>query len=201
MEVRTNFTMEYRPYINSFKVSTSEGRCEKLEYRGAYSITYICRLLIKPYSTQKITGTTEIFGDNLKTLMNDKLSTKSVLTLDLDSRVAPLKSESVNEIKIKRELTLSRNKLLISLIALFIALILLAILIFVLYKCGFFKRKQQRKLLVMKESVRRKSIRQSHVSGADGHAEGLQMDVDEDPFDDVRPVTTNDNANLVDEKL
>ncbi|PZC84664.1 hypothetical protein B5X24_HaOG204212 [Helicoverpa armigera] len=200
-KVQANFTMEYRPYFYSFKVTTSAGDCERFKTDGSDSMTYNCTLLIKPYSTQKIIGTTEIFGKNLETLINEKLNTKSILTLDLDSRVTRLKSEAINEIKIERELTLSRNKLLISLLAVFIALILLAILIFVLYKCGFFYRKQQRNLLVMKESIRRKSIRQSHVSGTDGPVEGLQMDVDDDPFDDIRPVTTNDDANLVDEKL
>ncbi|KAH9635019.1 hypothetical protein HF086_004373 [Spodoptera exigua] len=122
-----------------------------------------------------------------KYLVNQKLLTNSTSTLYLDNRLPPLNMLVNNEIPIVKEITLGSNKLLISLIALLVALILLAIITFILYKYGFFKRKQKKNLLIAKESVRRQSI--------------LQMEVDDDsPFDDPRPVTTNDNVGLVEDK-
>ncbi|CAH1645884.1 unnamed protein product [Spodoptera littoralis] len=198
MEIKMN-KLEYLKYFN---ISTMDfGVCANED--DTLYIVHRCILDIMPNSTQVITGTAEINAGKLKNyLVNKKLMTNSTSTLYLDERLSPFGTLVNNEIPIVQEITLGSNKLLISLIALLVALILLAIITFILYKYGFFKRKQKKNLLIAKESVRRQSIKRSnHASAIDGPAEGLQMEVDEDsPFDNPQPVTTKDSIGLVEDK-
>ncbi|KAF9412703.1 hypothetical protein HW555_008847 [Spodoptera exigua] len=186
-KVEMEIKMNKLEYLKSFTISTMDfGECARIE--DVFYIVHRCVLDIMPNSTQIITGTAKINAGELKKyLVKQKLLTNSTSTLYLDNRLPPLNTLVNNEIPIVKEITLGSNKLLISLIALLVALILLAIITFILYKYGFFKRKQKKNLLIAKESVRRQSI--------------LQMEVDDDsPFDDPRPVTTNDNVGLVEDK-
>ncbi|KAJ8725871.1 hypothetical protein PYW08_004054 [Mythimna loreyi] len=197
-------TMYKKPFINSFNITNEN--CTTKDDKSARYIMHYCQLvLLRPNTTYVVIGTTEILAGRLNAYRNGtklEIQYKSNLTPPSESamRVSHYnKTISVTTITIQKELPLATKKWLIALIAGIFAFILLAILAFILYKVGFFRRKQKQKLIVQKESIRRKSVRRNtHASAMDGPAAGLQIEVDDDDaFVEARPVTAKDNVGLV----
>ncbi|KAJ8722463.1 hypothetical protein PYW07_003643 [Mythimna separata] len=198
-DAKFSVSMDKKPFINSFHISTAG--CGIDDDKNSKFIIYHCKLDLLPNKTTLIIGTTEILAGQLSSYHNgDKIEVeyRSLLNLaDAGNRVPNLNiTKSVTTITIQEELSISSKKWLIALIAGIIALILLAILTYVLYRLGFFKRKQKQ-LIVKQETERRKSVRRhTHASAMDGPMEGIDV-IDDNAFEEARPVTAKDNVGLV----
>ncbi|XP_075992863.1 integrin alpha-8-like [Anticarsia gemmatalis] len=193
--VQVKIYMRKEPYTDKLKVLMDKANC--VEYDNNDTFTQICSLNLPPFSVVKFSVTTEIF----KSYIQEKFINKAFeITSSMGIYLLPtidIKTESISSmITYQKELTIANNKWLIGWIAAGLALLILFIIIIVLYKYGFFKRKQKQRLHVLRESIKqRNSRRNTHVSSvADG--QGLQIDVDDDPFDEI-PISKDNDLQFV----
>ncbi|CAH0604912.1 unnamed protein product [Chrysodeixis includens] len=193
-------SVEKKYFVNSFRVLGLESECENTDIENVLS--YRCVFDLKANSTLKVTTSIEIVNSVIKeSLYNGNLNSSYLLKVLLLPSTDIKSGVVMSEIKYLEELTIGNNKMLIAIIAAVIALILLAIFTYVLYKKGFFRREQKKRLHVLRESRRQSQSRRPTVvsEAKDDNLDGLQMEVaDDSPFDNHGP-QQNDCIQLVEQ--
>ncbi|XP_026724738.1 integrin alpha-9-like [Trichoplusia ni] len=193
-------SVEKKNFVNAFRILETGRECEDASIHNILSLR--CIIDLQANSTLKITTSIEIVNSMIKdSLYKGKLNSTNLLKLLLQPSPDFKSGIVISEIKYLEELTIGNNKLLIAIIAAIVALILLAILTYVLYRYGFFRREQKKRLHVLRESRRQSQSRRPTVvsEAKDDNLAGLQMEVSEDsPFDNQGP-QHNDSIQLVDQ--
>ncbi|RVE44447.1 hypothetical protein evm_010924 [Chilo suppressalis] len=175
--------IEKRPFIQTYRVSTYG--CKDIS--NDQSALFECSLNLRPHAIVKVIATSVIQKSKIvENLKAGKLQVASHLTLSLDhNNTVVRKTNLTTFITWQKELSLAQNKQLIIFLAVLGASVALALVIFILYKMEFFKRKEKTKLdALKKEHIRRKSIKRT--MSEDANEEDLDMEVEDDsPFEIV----------------
>ncbi|CAB3235009.1 unnamed protein product [Arctia plantaginis] len=189
--------------IEKFKATLGTFICK--EFDSATEFVRKCSLDIMPNTTLKVIATTNILRKDLDTHLKDKkLRVEYTIQLHLIPTKDIKQTSIFSVLKFGTELAVGQNKLLIGIIAGVVSLLMLIAIFIVLYKYGFFKREEKKKLLVHRESIRQRSTRRNtHISSAadEQGVEGitnLEANSDgDDVFDkDTKTKTTNDDGKL-----
>ncbi|XP_013180771.1 PREDICTED: integrin alpha-PS3-like [Papilio xuthus] len=131
-------------------------------------VTYICVLTLEPNSIYKIIPSTIIMEEDVeKYRVGDTLNVTSSLELYLTPTETKKVFSLTTVIKYNKELSIGQNKPLIIAIAVIVALLILALVIYILRKISFFNRNTKKKLIQEKrEDELRKSVKRPAPSGA-----------------------------------
>ncbi|XP_031768167.2 integrin alpha-9-like isoform X3 [Galleria mellonella] len=142
-----------------------------------------CLLNLMPRSNVSLMATIPIFNNKIvEGLVDNTLRISSNMSLYLYPTATIMDQGSATTVIFQKELSLAQDLTVIILCAIILAVIILIVIAFILYKIGFFRRKQKEEL---KEHIRRKSFRQSTSSRHDNEPEepiDLTMEVEDDAF-------------------
>ncbi|XP_038215837.1 uncharacterized protein LOC119835208 [Zerene cesonia] len=118
------------------------------------NLSYSCVLDLKPNNNVKIVALTRIPKRNILPLFkNNRLFVETVLNLSLNGDVVTKVLNTT--LFYQNDITFGQNKKLIILVASVLAGLLLILVIYGLYKAGFFKRANKKKLDDLRASVKR----------------------------------------------
>ncbi|XP_059057013.1 integrin alpha-4-like [Achroia grisella] len=187
MNITAVITVNQEDYINisGFKAWTESSSCDRDDVdKGLVK----CSFNLMPNSTVTLRTTIPIFNNKLiQNLGDSKLIITSNMSLFLHPTTTVMKQRSTTTIIFRKELSLAQDKTAIICGAVLLALLVLLVISYILYKVGFFKRKQKEQL---KEHIRRKSIKQSTSSPSEYEA-GESIDLDIDLEDDAFTSSSN----------
>ncbi|XP_073943659.1 uncharacterized protein [Choristoneura fumiferana] len=165
--VWANITALKKPYSQSFNISIQQKVLVCIESNDTEKFYWHCPITLKPNSTTKITVTTTIIKKEIADNTQDwPITVVTQLSLELLPDVI-IHKELKSVMMIFKELSFSQNKTLMISIGLILALILLLILGFILYKLDFFKRKNKEELKALKTEFRRRSTRRNTTASSD----------------------------------
>ncbi|XP_022120506.2 integrin alpha-8 isoform X2 [Pieris rapae] len=139
-------------FIEHFKVFSSDFQ----ECALSQNFTYHCNLDIKPNTDVRIGTTTQLIkNETVKQLSNDKLKTMTTLILTVSNRLESKEQILTTTLSYRKDKTFGQNQTSIIIVACVSAAIILAILIFGLYRMGFFKREEKKKLERLRSTIKR----------------------------------------------
>ncbi|CAH2073352.1 unnamed protein product, partial [Iphiclides podalirius] len=186
---------KHYPFIKTYKVSLASTISNCMRQDSNIDVTFTCILSLEPHASVKVISTMELSETDIeKHLVGNNVNVSSDLELHLTA--IERKGLSLTTfIQYRKVLSLKQNKQLIILIAIIVAILILAIVAFILYKMGFFNRDTKNQLIEeKKEHEIRKSIRRSTMSRKEDNAEGPsnshtnQIEVVDEPLE---PQTKN----------
>ncbi|XP_050345354.1 integrin alpha-4-like isoform X2 [Nymphalis io] len=151
-------TLENRPFIKNHTIMMPE-TSECTDSTSEDLTIFNCTLTLEANSTFKISTTTNILKERMMNNFKDgKLSVTSTYVLFLEPTLKTLNKTLISTLYIQKDTSFGNNKNLIIVVAIIVGLLVLAVIMLILYKVGFFKRKEKTKLDTLKEEIRQKSI-------------------------------------------
>ncbi|XP_013194988.2 integrin alpha-PS4 [Amyelois transitella] len=152
---------------------------EKLKCKTNDLMSKICSLDLLPSSTVQIIITAVVLKRDIEVLlMTNILKITSELSLTLFPTSITKTASATSEPVFEKDSSIGQNKTVIILIAVLIAIILLVAFIYVLFRFGFFRRKQKEEL---QAEIRRRSFKRSTASS---HQDVSLIEVDDDETND-----------------
>ncbi|XP_028038080.1 integrin alpha-IIb-like [Bombyx mandarina] len=161
-----NLIIDKKPFMTHYEVSmTALDKCNETEQDS--QIQFSCKINLRRLDTVKINITISIGKDSMiKNIIENKIITTSYIDLYLGS-IKQMKNASVsNKLTYYTENPLKDKKPMIVLISLVVAVVILVITSFVLFKIGFFNRVEKEKTEDLKKTIRRKSLKGYEGSSA-----------------------------------
>ncbi|XP_064071684.1 integrin alpha-9-like isoform X1 [Vanessa tameamea] len=200
--VQILITLEKRPFIKNQTIVMLEAS-ECIENNLEDLTIFNCTLTLEPNSTFKISTMTNILKEKMLDNFKDgKFSVTSTYVLYLKPTLQTLNKTLISTLFIQEDTSFGNDKNLIIAVAIIVGLLVLAVILLILYKVGFFKRKQKTKLNALKEEIRQKSIRRPNPDdGATSSHEDTQADIE--IIEDAIPLqlrnseVTNDSEVLI----
>ncbi|CAH4037187.1 unnamed protein product [Pieris brassicae] len=148
-------------FIEHFKVFSSDFQ----ECSLSENFTYHCNLDIKPNTIVQIGTTTQLLKNyTVKQLSIDKLKTMTTLILTVSNRLESKEKILTTTLSYRKDKTFAQNQTSIIIAACVAAAIILALLIYGLYKMGFFKREEKKKLERLRSTIRRPAPSEPGIS-------------------------------------
>ncbi|XP_046964588.1 integrin alpha-9-like [Vanessa cardui] len=202
--VQALITLEKRPFIKNHTIMMLEAS-ECIEDNLDDLTIFNCTLTLEANSTFKISTMTNILKEKMiENFKDGKLSVTSTYIVYLKPTQQTLNKTLISTLYIQEDTSFGNNKNLIIAVAIIVGLLVLAVILLILYKVGFFKRKQKTKLNALKEEIRQKSIRRPNPDdGATSSHEDTQADIE--IIEDAIPMqlrnfeVTNDSEVLIKE--
>ncbi|XP_028157926.1 integrin alpha-PS3-like [Ostrinia furnacalis] len=193
--VEATIVIKNMPYIVSSRVSGPMRECDHVALPE--QSTFNCTFDLPPGSAPKIVASIVILKDKIVDyFVDEKLNITSNIILYLRPTAIMKEERLITTITLHKEQSFAQNKGLMIFLSVLGALIILGIVIFIMYKMEFFKRKEKTKLdALKKEHVRRMSVKRSMSMSHDRsedpentHLQGIEIDLEdaEDPFDNNR---------------
>ncbi|XP_045542806.1 integrin alpha-PS3-like [Papilio machaon] len=166
--VRAIIKWKKQIFIKEYKIFQTSVTTDCVRQDTSEEVTYVCMLTLEPNSIFKIIPTTIIMENDVeKYRVGNTLNISSSLELYLLPTEEKKEFSLTTVIKYHKELSIGQNKPLIIAIAVIVALLILALVIYILRKIGFFKRNTKKKLIQEKrEDELRKSVKRMAPSGA-----------------------------------
>ncbi|XP_013146069.1 PREDICTED: uncharacterized protein LOC106109205 [Papilio polytes] len=168
--VRAIIKWENRTFIKESKIQILQTSVTTgcVLQAGNEEITHTCVFNLEPNSVFKIIPSIVIMEEDVeKYRVGDTLNISSSLELYLLPTEIKKEFTLTTVIKYNKELSIGQNKPLIITIAVIVALLILAVVIYILRKIGFFNRNTKKKLIQEKrEDELRKSVKRPAPSGA-----------------------------------
>ncbi|XP_045490919.1 integrin alpha-PS3-like isoform X2 [Colias croceus] len=138
-------------FMDNFTIISRSIHCE---LDNETNLSYSCVLDLKPKNNVKIVASTKIPKKNIMNLFkNNRIFVETVLKLSLNGDIV---TKTLNTtLFYQNDITFGQNRNLVILIASILAALLLIVVIFGLYKAGFFKRANKKKLNDLRASIKR----------------------------------------------
>ncbi|CAF4939086.1 unnamed protein product [Pieris macdunnoughi] len=148
-------------FIENFKVFSSDFQeCSLLQ-----NFTYHCNFDIKPNTVVRIGTTTQLLKtETVEQLSIDKLKTMTTLILTVSNRLESKEKILTTTLSYRKDKTFAQNQTSIIIVACVAAAIILALLIYGLYRMGFFKREEKKKLERLRSTIRRPAPSEPGIS-------------------------------------
>ncbi|XP_053625739.1 integrin alpha-9-like [Plodia interpunctella] len=162
---------------------TSENQCKIINQ------TTSCSLDLIPSSTLKIVVTIVVWKNQIEKLL---LVKKLAITSNISLKLLPttvIKTTSVTSVPVyEKDTTIGQNKSVIIIIAILVAAILFAIVIYILYRVGFFRRKQKEEL---QAEIKRRSVKRPNTTS---QVEDSLLEINDDEIYDDQDTLLRDKG-------
>ncbi|KAL4708863.1 hypothetical protein ACJJTC_014385 [Scirpophaga incertulas] len=195
-------SIQKQSFIETTRISF-QNLCERFETNE--TVAFNCTFTLMPYTTTKFIVINDLPKDKIvNNLIKGKLNIETNFHLVLSPTDEVKVSSLVSTIEFRKELSIGHNIGLVIFLAILGAIIILAVVIFILYKMEFFKRKEKTRLEALKQDhIRRQSIKHSTSAYPNADVDDfIEMEVDDDsPFEIVdmsEPVLKQDNSKSAD---
>ncbi|KAM3963066.1 uncharacterized protein ACR2FA_002826, partial [Aphomia sociella] len=154
-----------------------------------------CKFTLAPNSSVTLLATVPVFNHKIiENLVHNTVRISTNLSLILYPTATAIEKGSTTTIIFQKELSLAQDKTAIIFGAVILAALILMAIAYLLYKIGFFKRKQKDEL---RDHIRRKSFKQSTSGPHDNEPEeipDLNIELKDDAFEPQE--VTADNVPL-----
>ncbi|CAK1545146.1 unnamed protein product [Leptosia nina] len=180
--VQATVSVEVQEFLENLKVQSSDFKeC----IFDASNLTYNCILDLRPKSTVRVVATTALLKNKIKqNLIDNKLQITTTFELTLSEKLETKRELSTTVLIYREDITFGQQQTYIIVVSCFVAFILLALVTYGLYKIGFFKRQEKKKLERLRSSIRRPP-----PAGTSGEAAAVKNC-------DVPPPSPNDSTDL-----
>ncbi|XP_045445666.1 uncharacterized protein LOC123653722 [Melitaea cinxia] len=193
--------LEMDAYVVKNTVITTMGaECKEVSSKSLVMLK--CFVNLEPKSTFKITIIRSLLKEKIMEIFDsEKISINSTYTLFLEPTLQTLNKTFTTMLYFQVDTSFGSNKYYMIALAVTVALFVLVVIIIILYKVGFFERKEKTKLDALKEEIKQKSIRRPN---RDDVADTLQENnqgnievVDDIPLQLMDFQDTRDSSSLI----
>ncbi|XP_049867051.1 integrin alpha-IIb-like [Pectinophora gossypiella] len=207
--IKVVVTIVKRDFIQNYTATTTAVNSQCTTTVGD-EVHFNCTVDLIPQIPVSIIISVEIVNSKIfGNLVDDKLLITSNISVPLKPTSTVISKSQTSTINFVKELSLKNNKAVIIIIAIIVAIVIMCLLMYILFRMGFFQRKEKQRLDSLKESVKSKGSKPSTSETAkEGRKESKEEDnmddfeieiIEDCPFDPT-PVRTSSTANLVVEK-